>query len=50
MLLKSGEAEKALDLVDRQVLVEGLGWEQAVVSACRDAWATLRDRRTKRGR
>jgi adenine-specific DNA methylase len=50
MLLKSGEVEKALDLVDRQVLVDGLGWKPARVDSCRAAWTTLRNRRTARTR
>jgi adenine-specific DNA methylase len=49
MLLKSGETEKVLDLVDRQVLVDGLGWEPSLVAACREAWISLRDRRAHRG-
>jgi len=50
MLLRSGEVEKALDLVDRHVLINGLGWNPARVEACRSAWLTLRDRRTRRSR
>lgn len=50
MLLKSGEIEKALDVVDRQVLIEGLGLDSALVFTCRDAWMSLRSRRTKRSR
>lgn len=50
MLLKSGETEKALDLVDGQLLINGLGWQPSIVDACRDAWSSLRDRRTRRGR
>jgi adenine-specific DNA methylase len=48
LLLKAGEIEKALDLVDRQVLIDGLGWSPDIVAQCRAAWTTLRDRRTKR--
>jgi adenine-specific DNA methylase len=48
LLLKAGELEKALDMVDRQVLVDGLGWAPDVVAKCRSAWVTLRDRRTRR--
>ncbi len=47
-LLKSGEVDKALDLVDRQVLIEGLGWDASRTEACRAAWLTLRKRRTSR--
>jgi adenine-specific DNA methylase len=49
LLLKANELEKALDLVDRRVLIDGLGWSPDVVAQCRAAWTTLRDRRTKRG-
>ncbi|HEY0225083.1 MAG TPA: class I SAM-dependent methyltransferase [Mycobacterium sp.] len=49
LLLKANEIEKALDLVDRRVLIEGLGWSPDVVAQCRAAWVTLRDRRTRRG-
>ncbi|OCB49364.1 lactate dehydrogenase [Mycobacterium malmoense] len=49
LLLKADEAEKALDLVDRHVLIDGLGLEPGVVAQCRAAWAALRDRRTRRG-
>ncbi len=48
LLLKANEIEKALDVVDRRVLVDGLGWSPDVVAACRSAWVALRDRRTKR--
>ncbi len=50
LLLKASEVEKALDLVDRQILVEKLGWTPEVVTSCREAWQALRDRRTRRGR
>jgi adenine-specific DNA methylase len=49
LLLKANEIEKALDTVDRQVLIDGLGWSPDVVAQCRAAWHTLRDRRTRRG-
>jgi len=49
LLLKAGETEKVLDLVDRHVLVDGLGLSPDVVERCRAAWASLRDRRTRRG-
>ncbi len=48
LLLKAGEIEKALDVVDRRVLIDGLGWPRDVVAGCRSAWAALRDRRTGR--
>ena len=49
LLLKANELDKALDLVDRQVLIDRLGWSPDVVAQCRSAWVTLRDRRRKRG-
>jgi adenine-specific DNA methylase len=49
LLLKANEIEKALDVVDRRVLIDGLGLSPDVVAHCRSAWITLRDRRTKRG-
>ncbi|MFZ1176149.1 MAG: class I SAM-dependent methyltransferase, partial [Mycobacterium sp.] len=49
LLLKANEIEKALDLVDRHVLIDGLGLSPDVVADCRAAWVSLRDRRTKRG-
>ncbi len=48
LLLKANEIDKALDLVDRRVLVDALGWCPETVAQCRAAWAALRDRRTKR--
>lgn len=49
LLLKANEIEKALDIVDRRVLIDGLGLSPDLVAQCRTAWASLRDRRTKRG-
>ncbi|BBX95154.1 Eco57I restriction-modification methylase domain-containing protein [Mycobacterium lacus] len=49
LLLKANETEKALDVVDRRVLIDGLGLSPGLVAQCRAAWITLRDRRTKRG-
>lgn len=49
LLLKAGEVEKALDVVDRHVLIDELGWSPDVVTQCRSAWAALRDRRARRG-
>jgi adenine-specific DNA methylase len=49
LLLKANEIEKALDLVDRRVLVDGLGLGPEVVAHCRAAWVALRDRRKRRG-
>lgn len=49
LLLKAGEVDKALDLVDRHVLIDGLGLSGEVVAGCRAAWVALRDRRARRG-
>jgi adenine-specific DNA methylase len=49
LLLKANEVEKALDVVDRRVLIDRLGWAPDAVAQCRSAWSALRDRRTKRG-
>ncbi len=49
LLLKANETEKALDLVDRRVLIDGLGLPGEVVAQCRTAWIALRDRRKRRG-
>lgn len=49
LLLKANEIDKALDVVDRHVLIDGLGLSPRLVAGCRAAWLTLRDRRTKRG-
>lgn len=48
LLLKAGEFGKALDIVDRRVLIDRLGWSADVVAGCRAAWSALRDRRTGR--
>ncbi|HUH70743.1 MAG TPA: class I SAM-dependent methyltransferase [Mycobacterium sp.] len=49
LLLKANEIQKALDVVDRHVLIDGLGLSGDVVAQCRAAWVLLRDRRTRRG-
>ena len=49
LLLKANEIDKALDMVDRRILVDGLGWSPNTVAQCRSAWMALRNRRTKRG-
>ena len=49
LLLKANEIDKALDVVDRHVLIDGLGLSGEVVAECRAAWISLRDRRTRRG-
>jgi adenine-specific DNA methylase len=48
LLLKANEIEKALDVVDRRVLVDGLGLPAEDVAECRAAWAFMRDRRKRR--
>ncbi|GAA2417925.1 class I SAM-dependent methyltransferase [Mycolicibacterium llatzerense] len=50
LLLKAGEVMKAVDLVDRHVLIDGLGWSPKQVAECQAAWLSLRDRRLSRGR
>ncbi|BBX74586.1 class I SAM-dependent methyltransferase [Mycobacterium shinjukuense] len=49
LLVKAGDPDKALDLVDQRVLIDGLGLSPRVVADCRAAWVALRDRRTRRG-
>jgi adenine-specific DNA methylase len=49
LLLKANEIDKALDVVDRHILIYGLGWSPEVVAQCRSAWLALRGRRTRRG-
>jgi adenine-specific DNA methylase len=49
LLLKANEIDKALDVVDRHVLIDGLGWSPEVVAQCRSAWLALRGRRIRRG-
>jgi adenine-specific DNA methylase len=49
LLLKANEMDKALDVVDRHVLIDGLGWSPEVAAQCRSAWLALRGRRTRRG-
>jgi adenine-specific DNA methylase len=48
LLLKANEMDKALDIVDRRVLIDGLGLSRDVVAHFRTAWVVLRDRRTRR--
>ncbi|MHA7649134.1 Eco57I restriction-modification methylase domain-containing protein [Mycobacterium sp. ML4] len=50
LLLRANEIDKALDLVDRRVLIEQLGVPPEMVAQCRAARAALRDRRTRRTR
>jgi adenine-specific DNA methylase len=50
LLLKAGEVMKAVDLVDRHILIDGLGWSPKQVAECQAAWMSLRNRRLSRGR
>ncbi|KZS58572.1 class I SAM-dependent methyltransferase [Mycobacterium ostraviense] len=49
LLLKANEMDKALEIVDRRVLIERLGLSRDLVASCRAAWSTLRGRRRNRG-
>jgi adenine-specific DNA methylase len=49
LLLKANEIDKALDVVDRHVLIDGLGLSREMVEDCRAAWVSLRGRRIRRG-
>ncbi|OBF03458.1 lactate dehydrogenase [Mycobacterium sp. ACS4054] len=49
VLLKANEIGIAVVVVDRRVLVDGLGLRPEAVADCRAAWASLRDRRKRRG-
>lgn len=49
-LLRAGEAGEALNLADKAMLVQGLGWDEEDVASLREAWTMLRDRRQRRGR
>jgi adenine-specific DNA methylase len=49
-ILRRGELLAALDYVDRRLLVDGAGMDQALVDRLRGAWMRLRDRRLARGR
>lgn len=44
-LLAAGRYEPAISLVDRRVLVEGLGLDERFCAAAHNAWRTLRNRR-----
>lgn len=48
LLLKAGEFGEALDIVDRHVLIDRLGWPADAVAGCHAAWSALRGRRTGR--
>ena len=43
------DIEKALDLVDREVLIKLLGIEQEICSQCRAIWKKMQRRRLGRG-
>lgn len=47
-LLAAGRYEPAISLVDRRVLVEGLGLDERFCATAHNAWWTLRNRRLRR--
>jgi hypothetical protein len=47
-LVRNGEIEAALDLVDKTVLIDKIGLDESAVAASRKAWEKLRNRRTGR--
>jgi hypothetical protein len=47
-LVRQRRTEDALDLMDRLVLIEGLGLDPSDVAVLRRAWIGLRDRRARR--
>lgn len=47
-LVRNGNIEAALDLVDKAVLIDKIGLDEAAVAASRKAWERLRNRRTGR--
>ncbi|KQH75671.1 hypothetical protein AO501_25015 [Mycobacterium gordonae] len=49
-LLRERRMEDALDLVDEEVLVQRLGFDHDDVTAMRQAWVALRDRRRARSK
>lgn len=49
-LVRSRDLVGALDLVDRRLLVDALGFDPALVAELRGVWERLRDRRLARGK
>jgi len=49
-LVRAGRLLEALDLVDAELLIKGIGMEGADVTHLRSVWERLRDRRLLRGR
>lgn len=49
-LVREKQIEEAIDLIDRAVLVDKLGFEPSEIMRARSVWATLRDRRNRRGK
>jgi adenine-specific DNA methylase len=47
-LVRQRRTEDALDLMDRLVLIEGLGLDPSDIAVLRGAWTRLRDRRARR--
>lgn len=48
--LRSGDLAGAVRLADQVLLGDGLGWSRTRIAAAAGAWATLRDRRSGRGK
>ncbi len=46
---KNDDIEKALDIVDQQVLVDLLGIDSSWCEQCRQIWKKLQSRRLRRG-
>ena len=49
-LVRAGRLAEALDLVDRELLIDRLGMDPELVATMREVWMRLRDRRLARGR
>lgn len=49
-LVRAGKIEKALDLADQALLIDGLGWDREQVLLLRSVWTHLASRRKSRGR
>jgi adenine-specific DNA methylase len=49
-LVRRGQIAEALDLVDKEVLIKILKFEEADIQSLRNAWTQLRDRRMQRSK
>lgn len=49
VISNNGDIEKALDIVDQEVLVDLLGIDKEICSSCRNIWRKMRKRRLGRG-